>query len=189
MKEELKKEFEEKANKFVGKGGLKYASADEMAIDKIATWVWFDSQIDRIREDSVREFADHIKKDNDGCWDAEGGDIEKIVSYVQDMFENSPSPSPSPSISPSQFDEWTDIMVEQYLKSKSGGVKSDENPIKLEPSIYKGWLDSHVSDLDIDCTGMINFVGTKFQNDQDARLEIQDLYDEYYFESKSGGKE
>lgn len=36
----MEKEFDKKANKFVGKGGLKYSNADEMAIDKIATKVW-----------------------------------------------------------------------------------------------------------------------------------------------------
>lgn len=42
-------------------------------------------------------------------------------------------------------------------------------------NILKAVLESHFPD--IDATGQINFIGTGFENDQDARLRIQHLYD------------
>jgi len=51
---------------------------------------------------------------------------------------------------------------------------------------YKKWLEYNFNNnnLDVDEVGQINFIGTPFENDQDARLKIQAIFDEAYGGSK-----
>jgi hypothetical protein len=89
MKEELKKEFEEKYPYLYP--ACVDGEEERECSDKV--WTWFDSKIDRIREDSVRDFTEWV--------------IDKRYSFGVDATVI--------GITIKQLDSWRD----EYLKSKS----------------------------------------------------------------------
>ena len=94
-KEQLKKELEEKFYKWSKYGG--FMDYEDHEVDTDLLWNWFDSQIDRIREDSVRDFVK---------WGRE-----------QILWEDT---YPDETIMDTEMDELY-RMWKDYLKSKSGG--------------------------------------------------------------------
>ena len=103
-KEELKKEFFNKCGMDGDfDGGMPMLSALG-SLDEVKIWTWFDSQIDRIREDSVNEIFDLIQCRGENCmWCRGNGDCGNMLTdeFVKNRRK--------------QFKE--------YLESKSGGIK------------------------------------------------------------------
>jgi hypothetical protein len=98
--EQLKKEFEEKWGNLWSTD--KYGDPDKEINEEILNW--FDSQIDRIREDSVNEIFDLIQCRGENCmWCRGNGDCGNMLTdeFVKNRRK--------------QFKE--------YLESKSGGIK------------------------------------------------------------------
>ena len=91
-KEQLKKELEEKFYKWSKDGG--FTDYEDHEVDTDLLWNWFDSQIDRIREDSVRGFVDYTMLGTTN-------DDEDLSLNNNDLKQN----------------------MDEYLKSKSGGIK------------------------------------------------------------------